>query len=100
MSGEHGRWPSYTERGSGYILDSEMMRWYFEQALPADWSADDPYLFPLAADNLSGLPPTLLLIRLRETNLCPNSRAKQLASIPDADHASVAPVNHARSSGV
>ena len=37
------------------------MRWYFGHFLPEGWSADDPYLFPLAAEDLSGLPPTLLL---------------------------------------
>jgi acetyl esterase len=55
------RWPSYRERGDGYILDRELMRWYFEQYLPADAATDDPDLYPLAVTDLSGLPPTLLL---------------------------------------
>jgi acetyl esterase len=55
------RWPSYAERGSGYILDRETMAWYFEHYLPTSWSPTDPHLFPLAAENLSGLPPTFLL---------------------------------------
>jgi acetyl esterase len=55
------RWPSYAERGTGYILDRELMRWYFGHFLPDDARADDPYLYPLTADDLSGLPPTLVL---------------------------------------
>lgn len=55
------RWPSYRERGDGYILDRELMRWYFEQYLPADAATDDPDLYPLAVADLSGLPPTLLV---------------------------------------
>jgi len=55
------RWPSYRERGSGYILDAELMRWYFAHHLPDGWQRHDPYLLPLAAEDLSGLPPTFLL---------------------------------------
>lgn len=55
------RWPSYRERGSGYILDARLMRWYFAHHLPDGWRRQDPYLLPLAASDLSGLPPTLLL---------------------------------------
>jgi acetyl esterase len=55
------RWPSYTERGTGYILDRALMQWYFGQFLPEGSPVDDSYLFPLAAEDLSGLPPTLIL---------------------------------------
>jgi acetyl esterase len=55
------RWPSYAERGTGYILDSALMQWYFGQFLPEGSPAEDSYLFPLAAEDLSGLPPTLIL---------------------------------------
>jgi len=55
------RWPSYRERGSGYILDRALMRWYFDQFLPADAAAGGPYLLPLAAEELAGLPATLML---------------------------------------
>ncbi len=54
------RWPSYRERGTGYILDRALMRWYFDHLLPAD-AAGRPYLHPLATDDLAGLPPTLML---------------------------------------
>jgi len=54
-------WPSYAERGTGYILDRALMRWYFGHYLPDGAAADDPYLYPLAAEDLSGLPPALVL---------------------------------------
>ncbi len=55
------RWPSYSERATGYILDRELMRWYFGNYLPPDATPETPYLYPLATDDLSGLPPTLIL---------------------------------------
>lgn len=60
-----GRWPSHTERGAGYTLDASMMRWFLEQYLPTGQDpADpyrDPYLFPLGAPDLSGLPAALVM---------------------------------------
>jgi acetyl esterase len=58
---EFDRWPSYSERGSGYILDRDLMGWYFGHFLPAGSSAATPYLVPLATEDLSGLPPALVL---------------------------------------
>ena len=59
------RWPSHTERGSGYTLDSGLLQWSFDLYLPPDFDpADpyrDPYLCPLAAPDLSGLPPALVM---------------------------------------
>lgn len=55
------RWPSYAERGSGYILDRDLLAWYFGHYWPDGDAADHPYLVPLATPDLSGLPPTLLL---------------------------------------
>jgi acetyl esterase len=55
------RWPSYKERGTGYILDRQLMEWYFKQYLPENWSSTDPYLFPLAAQDFSSLPSSLVL---------------------------------------
>jgi acetyl esterase len=61
MTDSFDRWPSYRERGTGYILDRELMRWYFGHFLPAGAQDDQPYLVPLAVGDLSGLPPTLML---------------------------------------
>jgi acetyl esterase len=54
-------WPSYTERGSGYILDRQLLEWYLGHYLAPTSSPADPYLMPLAAGDLSGLPRTLIL---------------------------------------
>jgi acetyl esterase len=60
-----GRWPSHAERGTGYPLDSAFAQWSLERYLPPDFDpADpyrDPYLFPIAAPDLSGLPPALVM---------------------------------------
>jgi acetyl esterase len=60
-----GRWPSHAERGTGYPLDSPLIRWYDEQYLPPAFDpADpyrDPYLFPLGAPEHGGLPPALVM---------------------------------------
>lgn len=47
---------SYEKNGSGYLLTSGHMRWFWDQY--ADSSARlDPYAAPLRAADLSGLPP-------------------------------------------
>jgi acetyl esterase len=99
-----GRWPSYRERGDGYMLDHQLMSWFLENYLPpghalapgrsrqpaapppaggspsrapeldaaggdpnrapeqdAAGERSDPYLFPLTAADLSGLPPALVM---------------------------------------
>ena len=55
------RWPSYTERGTGYILDRALLQWYFGHFHPPGPPAEHPYLIPLATEDLSRLPPTLIL---------------------------------------
>lgn len=61
MTDGHGDWPSYEERGTGYTLDLEFARWSMRNYLPPNRDLDDPYLFPLAATDLSGLAPTLIV---------------------------------------
>jgi acetyl esterase len=60
-----GRWPSYEERSTGYTLDRPLVQWFVEQYRPATFDpADpyrDPYLFPLGAPDLAGLPPALVM---------------------------------------
>lgn len=55
------RWPSRSERGHGYTLDSEQIRWFLEHCMPANGDPEDPYIFPLAGKDLSGLPPALVM---------------------------------------
>lgn len=56
-----GRWPSHRERGEGYTLDSRMLRWFVDSYLAEVSGRDCPYLYPMAASDLSGLPPTFLM---------------------------------------
>lgn len=55
------RWPSYAERGSGYMLDRPQIEWFIGHFLPDAHDLSDPYLFPLRAADLSGLPPALVM---------------------------------------
>jgi acetyl esterase len=55
------RWPSYSERGNGYMLDSAQLEWYLGHYLPAGCDLEDPYLFPLHASSFVGLPPALVM---------------------------------------
>jgi len=50
---------SYVERGSGYSIDHDFMRWIWAAYLPEDWRRDDPYLFPLQGD-LRGSPTSII----------------------------------------
>lgn len=56
-----GRWPSCEERGTGYTLDVGFARWSWRNYVPLDQDLEDSYLLPLAASDLGGLPPTLLM---------------------------------------
>ena len=52
---------SYDERGPGFTVNQEFMSWVWEAYLPAEWSRDDPYLFPISGD-LAGMPPTIMCV--------------------------------------
>jgi len=52
---------SYRARATGYSLNLPFMEWSWRNYLPATWSRDDGYLFPLRAPTLQGLPPALVL---------------------------------------
>jgi acetyl esterase len=56
-----GDWPSHTQRGSGYTLDLEFARWSMRNYLPPNHDLEDPYLFPLSAPDLTGVPPTFIM---------------------------------------
>jgi acetyl esterase len=56
-------YPSYTERARGQILTHKILVWFWDTYL-GDCTADDPKAkraMPLLAQNLSCLPPTLLI---------------------------------------
>lgn len=53
--------PSIREMASGYGLTREDLIWCYEQYMssPDDWK--NPYFVPMASEDLSGLPPALIL---------------------------------------
>jgi acetyl esterase/lipase len=55
------QWPSFGERGQGYSLDVDFIRWSLQSYLPDGHDPADPYLAPLHADELEGLPPTIVM---------------------------------------
>jgi acetyl esterase len=61
MAGSFEDWPSYSERGTGYTLDLQFVRWTLASYLPQGHDPCDPYLLPLASGDLSGLAPTLIV---------------------------------------
>lgn len=51
---------SYTENGEGYVLTASLMRWFWDHyADPSD--RENPMASPLRADDLSNLPPALVV---------------------------------------
>jgi acetyl esterase len=54
-------YPSYTEKGKGYALSSNMMRWFWDTSIGNSSENFSPRATPLHAMNLSSLPATLLI---------------------------------------
>ena len=52
---------SFRDNGEGYGLDRTTMDWYWSHYLRDDADAMDPLVAPLLADDLSGLPPALVI---------------------------------------
>jgi acetyl esterase len=52
---------SYGQHADGYTLTRQFMTWSFRQYLPDGADRTDPYLFPLRAADLSGLPAALIV---------------------------------------
>jgi acetyl esterase len=50
---------SYSENATGYGLEANLMRWFWEQYAPGG-PADDPDMSPLRLHSLPPLPPTLV----------------------------------------
>lgn len=52
---------SYLRNAEGYFLTRRTMMWYWEQYLQRPEDRENPYAVPMRADDLSGLPPALLM---------------------------------------
>jgi acetyl esterase len=48
---------SYSSNGENYLLTRDMMQWFWDHYLANDADGDNPYVSPLRAADLSGLPP-------------------------------------------
>ncbi|MBM4439055.1 MAG: alpha/beta hydrolase [Candidatus Rokubacteria bacterium] len=53
--------PSYRENAEGYLLTREGMRWYWDQYVPNAADRTNPYVSPMRAASLAGLPPALVI---------------------------------------
>jgi acetyl esterase len=53
--------PSVEENAEGYVLTKRGMRQYTDYYLGPDGDPTDPYASPLLADDVSGLPPALVM---------------------------------------
>jgi acetyl esterase len=52
---------SYRENAEGYGLTTNTMRWFWDHYLANEQDGRHPYASPLLANDLSGLPPALVL---------------------------------------
>ena len=53
--------PSYLKNADGYMLTRNLMKWFWNHYLADENIADDPYVSPLRAVNLTDLPQALIL---------------------------------------
>ncbi|MEU5696449.1 alpha/beta hydrolase [Actinosynnema sp. NPDC020468] len=53
--------PSYVDFATGHFLTRESMEWFFEQYPRSARDLADPYLSPIAADDLSGVAPASVM---------------------------------------
>jgi acetyl esterase len=52
---------SYTENAEGYLLTRDAMMWFWNHYLRSAADGDNPLASPLRANDLRGLPPTMVL---------------------------------------
>jgi len=52
---------SYRDNADGYFLTRDWMRWFWQYYLPDESARADPRAAPLMAEDLSGLPPALVI---------------------------------------
>jgi acetyl esterase len=52
---------SYQDNADGYLLTKDMMVWFWDHYLGNDEEGKNPWASPLRAEDLSGLPPALVI---------------------------------------
>lgn len=53
---------SLREYAEGYFLERKTLDWFYAQYLPGDADKKDPRISPLAAEDVSGLPPAYIML--------------------------------------
>lgn len=53
--------PSYAANGTGYILETPAMEWFWDTYCPDASQRQEPYASPIRASDLSNLPPALVV---------------------------------------
>ena len=53
--------PSYRENGEGFLLTRDATAWFWEQYVPDAAARRNPLAAPMAAEDLSGLPPACVI---------------------------------------
>jgi acetyl esterase len=61
VSADRDGYPSKRENAVGYFLTSSQMEWYRDQYLGDSADGDEPYVSPIRATSLAGLPPACVV---------------------------------------
>jgi acetyl esterase len=61
MIDAHGQYPSRADNGDGYLLTRRSLQWFADQYLAASEDATDPYVSPIHAPDLTGLPGAVVI---------------------------------------
>lgn len=61
MIDAYGQYASRTENGDGYLLTQRSLRWFADQYLAAPADATNPYISPIHAPDLAGLPNAIVI---------------------------------------
>jgi acetyl esterase/lipase len=76
---------SYRQNADGYLLTRDSMQWYWDHYLTHADDASNPYAAPLVAQDLTGLPPALVITAEMDP-LCDEGKAYaqrlQAAGVP------------------
>ena len=54
-------YPSMIENSTGYLLTVDSMKWYWDQYVNFDKDFENPYVLPIKANDLSSLPPAIII---------------------------------------